>query len=399
MIEGKPVNKYSVYNFNGYSDGIIKQLPERFQIAFPAALTHRSGLSKTFLNLLRPLVQNSVGPGRISKILRELHMFQYDTVKYMYLSAAVENKKNKSGQLTLSNMWGRNNQIQPVIDAQITELGGRILSGDHSFKLSKKIMKIPGGQAAFPALYTVCNEYGDIRMMILDPTQLLEHLKDSFKKLIVSYEINNRVVPIVDGGEDDTFVIESDELLPLLLLPANISAHDMQLPASGILTDNDRVYVGFDIEWRVFDSNRRRQIPESENVIKLGRSVKSDLGHLDGDFHINCRGDQDVLDLCVEKGAVCHSIQLSPEQINYAALDGWISLDLRNRLNLLPTVNKSIDGNSLSDVNVAIYFSSACRGNPVEFGIALFESSAIDDHQQLTSSHAENCTEDHSGDF
>ncbi|KAI7870064.1 uncharacterized protein EV154DRAFT_581367 [Mucor mucedo] len=96
---------------------------------------------------------------------------------------------------------------------------------------------------------------------------------------------------------------------------------DMQLPASGVITDNSPVYVGFDIEWRVFDSNRKRfcslrpgcplptqvnQLLESENVIKFGRPVKGDFGHLNGVFDINCRGDQDVLDLCVEKGAVCH---------------------------------------------------------------------------------------------
>lgn len=79
--DNEAVKKYSVHNFNGYHDGIIKQLPEKFQIAFPAVLTHKFGLSKTLLNLLRPLVQNSVGPSRFSKILQELHMLRYDTLK------------------------------------------------------------------------------------------------------------------------------------------------------------------------------------------------------------------------------------------------------------------------------------------------------------------------------
>jgi hypothetical protein len=59
---------------NGFNDCLIKQLPFHIQAAFPAVLTHQSGMSKELLKLMRPMFQHGIGPHRFHKIIRAIHM-------------------------------------------------------------------------------------------------------------------------------------------------------------------------------------------------------------------------------------------------------------------------------------------------------------------------------------
>lgn len=63
---------------------ILRQLPYHLQAEFPAILTHSSGISRRLADLMRPLIQNSVGPKRITKILRELHMLRHNRLELQY---------------------------------------------------------------------------------------------------------------------------------------------------------------------------------------------------------------------------------------------------------------------------------------------------------------------------
>ena len=62
-------SKSDKHNYTGYDSDLIQQLPLRVQSDFPALLTLKSGISTLLVNLIRPLMQNSVGPGRIHKVL------------------------------------------------------------------------------------------------------------------------------------------------------------------------------------------------------------------------------------------------------------------------------------------------------------------------------------------
>ncbi|KAI8645450.1 hypothetical protein BD408DRAFT_429705 [Parasitella parasitica] len=93
-------SKSAQHNFTGYDNNIIRQLPLRVQNDFPALLTLKSGLSSSLVNLIRPLMQNSAGPGRIHKILREIHRLRYDNLQFQYLDAALEYKDSSSGIVT-----------------------------------------------------------------------------------------------------------------------------------------------------------------------------------------------------------------------------------------------------------------------------------------------------------
>ena len=65
----------------------MRQLPVQLQAEFPAYLSHRGAVSKQVGDLLRPCIQNSMGPERISKVLRELHTLKHDRSELQYLTA------------------------------------------------------------------------------------------------------------------------------------------------------------------------------------------------------------------------------------------------------------------------------------------------------------------------
>ncbi|KAG2191632.1 hypothetical protein INT47_000543 [Mucor saturninus] len=84
----------------------------------------------------------------------------------------------------------------PYMDKQMMLLGGKVLKGDHSFKIIKHMASVDETNM-FNALYTICNEFEEIRMMLLVPSKSLEHLKWSFQKMMQAYEGYGHDSPVV----------------------------------------------------------------------------------------------------------------------------------------------------------------------------------------------------------
>jgi hypothetical protein len=154
--------------------------------------------------MLRPLVQHGVGPSKISSIVRELYMLKYDYLQFQHYDFALYRQKNPAvnginydqefskfddplkfaGHIPspgyISYVYSSLiSHYRPMMDMQIMMLSGTILKGDHSFKIIKLIGKLCS-TPVFNALYTVCNEFEEIKMMLLTPTKSLNHLSDSF---------------------------------------------------------------------------------------------------------------------------------------------------------------------------------------------------------------------------
>ncbi|CEP08264.1 hypothetical protein [Parasitella parasitica] len=53
---------------------VVKQLDLRIQADFPATLTYRLGISKQLAKSMRPAFQHGIGPHRLAKVLRVLHI-------------------------------------------------------------------------------------------------------------------------------------------------------------------------------------------------------------------------------------------------------------------------------------------------------------------------------------
>ncbi|MGB9152083.1 MAG: hypothetical protein WCD70_03240 [Alphaproteobacteria bacterium] len=209
-------NKTCSKTLNGYDSQILRQLPLRLQAEFPAYFTHKSAVSKKVGDLLRICMQNATGPQRFAKILREIHKMRHHRLELRYLDAVrqevesptmlggfkdvkpkvfskFEDMSKYAGYVPSASYLrfvytSMIEEMRPLMDKQMMMLEGRILKGDHSFKIVKHIAKL-GDQSAFSAMYTVCNEFEEIRMQILTPTHSLSHLQSSFEGPKRSYEM------------------------------------------------------------------------------------------------------------------------------------------------------------------------------------------------------------------
>ncbi|OBZ82605.1 hypothetical protein A0J61_09343, partial [Choanephora cucurbitarum] len=70
---------------NAHDSQVIKQLTYELQFEFPAILTHKGDVFKAVADLLRPCIQNPIGPKRFQKILVELHHLCHDCIELQYL--------------------------------------------------------------------------------------------------------------------------------------------------------------------------------------------------------------------------------------------------------------------------------------------------------------------------
>ncbi|CEP10632.1 hypothetical protein [Parasitella parasitica] len=272
--------------------------------------------------------------------------------------------------------------FKPFVDAEMVKLGGIILKGDHSFKIIKKLGKI-NSSSVFTVLYTVCNEYEEVVMMLLVHTKSLTHLEDTFTKFFANYEYQNQQPPIIfftDNILGDQAFLEKYPLslrtdvqhviipkaaydmtkLPLLQIPANVKismlttkneTNDLGTDfVNGECDEPNPVYLGFDIEW-----------------------VSSENGQWVTEAGLRCEGWEDK--------------ELLQGKIDYAALDAWVALELFDHFKNIPISNVPLDANSISiGQNVAIF--SSFKNLPVAYGIAEDESITNNNHLSIDQAHA-----------
>jgi hypothetical protein len=77
-------------HFAGWSQALIDSLPRYVRLAFPAVLSHRSGLSHQVVTLLRVANQHKMGPNGIRSLLLEMHTLRFSTMQAQYLEAIFE---------------------------------------------------------------------------------------------------------------------------------------------------------------------------------------------------------------------------------------------------------------------------------------------------------------------
>ena len=196
--------------FNGYNDSFMCQIDLNLQAEFPAVLTQRSGLSKNLVKFMRPAFQHGVGPHRLAKILRIMHTERYDELQLQYYIAVKRQQQNPSivsllgGRATCeSPEFPKYNdkttyngfspsanyvsyvyscviaKLQPLMNQLISMLDGVILKKDHFFKIIDHMVKI-NGVSTSSCLYTMLNEYEEIRIMMLSHSKKMENLAPQF---------------------------------------------------------------------------------------------------------------------------------------------------------------------------------------------------------------------------
>lgn len=71
--------------FRSWDQRILNVLPPLLAIEFPARLSHRSGLSKTYLDFARSCYRSGMSAKKVSDALRVQHLLHYDDLQRQYL--------------------------------------------------------------------------------------------------------------------------------------------------------------------------------------------------------------------------------------------------------------------------------------------------------------------------
>ncbi|KAL9539173.1 hypothetical protein MBANPS3_010416 [Mucor bainieri] len=174
----------------------------------------RRGVSKAVADIYRPCIQNSVGPERFQRILREQHHLKHDRLELQYLirkvgqrNAAFENSgykydpvkpfppfddKNTYAGYVPSAAYFRTlytsiiESMRPKMNKHMMLLDGNVLKGDRSSKFPKHMGKIEDNNV-FSALYTMTNEYEEIVQQALVPSKSLSYLKHALEMMKDAY--------------------------------------------------------------------------------------------------------------------------------------------------------------------------------------------------------------------
>ncbi|KAG2193590.1 hypothetical protein INT47_007393 [Mucor saturninus] len=244
----------------------MAQLPIELEEAFPAIITHIGAESRevadlkpcTGVNLLSNYVKKNKkeveGVGDFFKsaptIYAPFSSFDYQSGYDGYVSTPVYFRTLYTSIIE---------KLRPFMDEMLMLTSGKIIRGDHSFKIVNHIAKIENS-SAFTALYTVFNEYEEIRLMSLVPSKSHSYLKWSFEKIYEACKMYGHELPTVFLLTMCSKAILQEYRFNYKTLP------ELELP--------DFVNVGYfnqflQIETVIFDLNDKLSI-ECEGTVAVG---------------------------------------------------------------------------------------------------------------------------------
>ncbi|KAL0142930.1 hypothetical protein V8B55DRAFT_1560346 [Mucor lusitanicus] len=407
-------------SWQSYDPVIMHQLPQELQMEFPAILTRKGGVSKTVANLLRPCMQNSMGPQRFQKLLRELHVLRHDELELQYLLSQLGKKK---GFLKNSNQYAGYvpgaiyfrtlytaiiDELKPKMEKHAMLLDGKVLKCDHSFKFPKHIAKIEDA-GVFTALFTVTNEYEEIvhQALMKEAYELYGHqmpvafftdnvqsdkrfLEGIFESLKVTQEearqqettsvsaspsflrlpddvqmeyINRNVGLIVEKMKDlyDKLAVERNAGKPSVIgldtewNDSEDPRHD-QVDVIQIAHGNTVSVIHIDRSWSTLPKELV-DVLVNVDITKVGRSVGVDFSRLNNRFGIEFKTKLELGSFCSARQLISNGTMslsdislsvlgapldkgpqrspwnmddLSPDLLNYAAIDAWAGLAIYN---------------------------------------------------------------------
>ncbi|KAG2223683.1 hypothetical protein INT45_007261 [Circinella minor] len=382
-------------SFSGFNKNFFRQPPLRIQADFPALLTHKSGVSRDLGNLLQSCIQNGAGPKRFLGNRQKQQMSIMTALKSPTVYPEFSKFKDKtqySGYIPstkyLRGIYTAMIDIyRPFIDTLVMMLGREILKGDHSFKIIKNMGTI-NGQPTFTAMYTVVNEFGEIRLLQLVPTKSLNHLAPQFDAMMKSYGYYDFEQATTINNDSNTI----NTNLPTMTIPESttyfyikdatiINRHCDSLIRKSM---DEIIVIGLDAQWN-FDKTTKIKgkisvlqlayedivyvfhLNNKNSTLPTGKMVNGDPSKITRDFISSftrngeeqeyCQGGLELGSFCRDHGGIldgrtrlsrmCEIIlghklpkedavrlsnwnttTLSTSQIKYATLDALVSLQI-----------------------------------------------------------------------
>jgi hypothetical protein len=211
-IEVVPSNK--PYTFMGYNPISVSLLPFGRGDSFPAFFTHRAGVDKKVVDLMRPLCNAGVRPEQLSNVLLELHSKEYtrqwkhrehqiekdlllnnsSPLKGIMFSAFADKSKYDGAVPTgkyLANAYKLFHEtIRSHLDKEVKKRGATRLHWDVSYKEAKHLCQYKG-KPVFKGLVTATNEHGEIRIQFHIVTDSHEQMSAAIAAFRQTTEIQN----------------------------------------------------------------------------------------------------------------------------------------------------------------------------------------------------------------
>ncbi|PBK82595.1 hypothetical protein ARMGADRAFT_1038499 [Armillaria gallica] len=88
-----------------WSQELISSLPPHVQLAFPATLSHKGGLSHSVMQTLRVGNQHKMGPNGVHSLLLENHTHQFNVLQAQYLEAILERIQSDADFMHITTVW------------------------------------------------------------------------------------------------------------------------------------------------------------------------------------------------------------------------------------------------------------------------------------------------------
>ena len=198
------------YTFMGWDRDLLPLLKHGLGDEFPAFFTHRAGLDKQVIDLMRPLFDNQVRPETLSDIMLEMHTKEHTRWHLRYERDLAKNKfdtgrrremfslfadeekyrgKVPTGSYLLTASKQFHETIQCHLSKEVKKRGATILSWDVSYKVPKHLYQ-HHGKPIFQGLVTATNEFGEVRIqfhVVTDEHKQMVTAIEAFKNTTREY--------------------------------------------------------------------------------------------------------------------------------------------------------------------------------------------------------------------
>ncbi|KAJ6536482.1 hypothetical protein DFH09DRAFT_1091442 [Mycena vulgaris] len=98
------------HHFHGWTAKFVRSLPRYLQLAFPAILSRKGGLSRRLLTLLRGANQHKMGPTGVRSVLLEMQTLRFNTLQLQYLESIFELERSANSQPRIHNFSSSDHQ-------------------------------------------------------------------------------------------------------------------------------------------------------------------------------------------------------------------------------------------------------------------------------------------------
>lgn len=238
-------------SFVSWGQDILEKLPKDLLLSFPgsssffpfllletdpksaAFLTRRAAIDKQLLRTIQINFSDGVGSEASAEMCLRLAALDYDDRQLIWQFALLRAPRSRwpvrdvsfppFDRASIPTRWylktafvDWSSTMRYYLDHAISVLSGLVLKWDHSFKLPKLVAKLSGAKS-FEALFTIMNEFEQVRFQAFVITKSFAHLGPYFEGILTSLKATGQPAPVYgytdNPGAETGFI---DSVMPSL---------------------------------------------------------------------------------------------------------------------------------------------------------------------------------------